>query len=86
MPNYVANRIDFSDTDEAVFKRICAFMNTEESGENGSLFDFNRLVPMPESLEIECGSSTENGKNLALIVDGNDFDEKQRATCSATSL
>ena len=80
MPNYVANMIDFSNTDKAVFDRICAFMNTENdnSVEDGVLFDFNRLVPMPESLNIECGSNTEVGKDLAYIMDDGAFDERRQ--------
>ncbi len=53
MPNYVKNILTFtgdSQTIEKLFKTV----KTKESD-----FDFNTIIPMPESLNIESGSSSE---------------------------
>lgn len=48
MPNHITNKITFYSDNAA---EILAFMKNGESD-----FDFNKLIPMPESLNIESGS------------------------------
>lgn len=50
MPNYVKNIVKM----EGITKLP---LFTEEQGEK--CFDFNKIIPMPESLNIECGSITD---------------------------
>lgn len=54
MPNYVTNRIKVENIEE-----IADFMATDET-----LFDFNKIVPMPESLQIESSSDGDLAKAL----------------------
>ena len=49
MPNHVTTKITIEQNHQAVFE----FIKTEESN-----FDFNTLIPMPESLDINSGSET----------------------------
>lgn len=61
MPNEITNEITFG-TDSA---SLSAFqkMLTEVRAEDGPLgsIDFNKLIPMPETLNIESGSRTDKG-------------------------
>lgn len=54
MPNYVKNRITFNNATEA--EAVRKFM------EDG--FDFNKLIPMPKTLNICSGSCTDDAKSL----------------------
>ena len=58
MPNHVENRIEFSgDT-----LQIKAMLETIKNDEYGiGTIDFNKIIPMPESLNIEAGSRTDRG-------------------------
>ena len=49
MPNWVKNRMFINGTDEQVEKVVNTIFNGEE-------VDFNKIVPMPESLDIEDSS------------------------------
>ena len=50
MPNYVANVVKMKGIAELP-------LFTEQDGKN--YFDFNKIIPMPESLDVESGSRTE---------------------------
>lgn len=58
MPNWVQNNIKFSGDTAEIKKMLEAIKNDEISF--GSI-DFNKIIPMPESLNIECGSITDKG-------------------------
>lgn len=58
MPNWIANRIIFTG-DESDIKEILERIKNDEYG-IGTI-DFNKVIPMPESLSIEAGSRTNNG-------------------------
>lgn len=58
MPNWVQNNITFSG-DAAEIKKMLEAIKDDEIG-FGSI-DFNKIIPMPESLNIECGSRTDKG-------------------------
>lgn len=60
MPNHIQNRISF-ECSEAEFEKVKKLMNTAKEGPEN--FDFNALIPMPESLNIEAGSRGENALN-----------------------
>lgn len=51
MPNYVRNIIQM--------KGIASLPLFTENAGGEKDFDFNKLIPMPESLNVECGSRTE---------------------------
>ena len=58
MPNWVQNNITFSGN-AAEIKKMLETIKDNEIG-FGSI-DFNKIIPMPESLNIECGSRTDKG-------------------------
>ena len=61
MPNHITNLISFGDQPEqvAAFHQMLRELR-QEDGVYGSI-DFNKLIPMPESLDIEAGSNTHDG-------------------------
>ena len=61
MPNHITNMISFGDQPEqvAAFHQMLRELR-QEDGVYGSI-DFNKLIPMPESLDIEAGSNTNDG-------------------------
>ena len=52
MPNWVATEVTFKGNDEDIKKML------EKVSSEDSQFDFNKLIPMPESLNIESGSQS----------------------------
>ncbi len=72
MPNHVMNRIHFDCSDERAKEIMEAVMydpKTEDEDVSGpGTFDFNKLIPMPPSLMIEAGSSTERGIEIYLTA------------------
>lgn len=58
MPNWVQNNIKFSGDTAEIKKMLEVIKNDEISF--GSI-DFNKIIPMPKSLDIECGSRTDKG-------------------------
>ena len=62
MPNWVFNRIVFN-TDTAERVKTLVELKDLVMSEN-SPFDFNRIVPMPESLKICAGSVTDDAEDL----------------------
>ena len=61
MPNHVRNIIVI-EADKAKITEILDAIKNDEEG-IGSI-DFNKLIPMPETLNIECGSSTLKGLEM----------------------
>ena len=61
MPNHVRNIIVI-EADKAKIAEILNAIKDDEEGV-GSI-DFNKLIPMPESLNIECGSDTQKGYEM----------------------
>ena len=55
MPNHLMSKLHFSGEQKRI-DEILEFIKGEET-----LFDFNTIIPMPESLNIEEGSRTNNG-------------------------
>ncbi len=58
MPNYVKNQIEFMGKTEDVRNMLIAIQDDKLG--LGTI-DFNKLIPMPESLNIEAGSRTDKG-------------------------
>lgn len=58
MPNHVENRIEYSGD----ARQIKAMLESIKNDEYGiGTIDFNKIIPMPESLHIEAGSRTDRG-------------------------
>ena len=58
MPNHVVNQISLQGDPE----KIRSMLETIRSDELGvGTMDFNKVIPMPESLNIEAGSRTDRG-------------------------
>ena len=56
MPNYITNEIKF----DATAKQMEKIMNAiRRDGDVFGSFDFNKLIPMPESLNLTEGSITD---------------------------
>lgn len=64
MPNHVSNTITFECDEQRLRKILNAIKYDDSSGMEhtgiGTL-DFNKIIPMPESLNIEAGSTTDRG-------------------------
>ena len=58
MPNHVTNNLKFECSDEQM-KSILDYLRVE--GEELGSVDFNKLIPMPETLKIESGSRGTRG-------------------------
>ncbi|GHU92308.1 hypothetical protein FACS1894202_14750 [Clostridia bacterium] len=79
MPNHITNRLRITNVEpeqaKAFWKSIA-----DEPFEDGSpcLIDFNKIMPMPPTLMIECSSRAEEGLKLhKMRLAGIEFDEKQ---------
>ena len=67
MPNHVLNHITIkSDRTIEILKAI-AYDNNENNEKIGTI-DFNKIIPMPESLDITSGSTTTNGIEVCLTA------------------
>ena len=55
MPNHLMSKIHFSG-DQSRINELLEFIKGEDT-----IFDFNRVIPMPESLNIEASSRTDSG-------------------------
>lgn len=81
MPNWVYNELtieklnDESLSTEEILSQICS---TEENGEK--TFDFNKIIPMPESLGIEDGSKTLGAMRIYLYYHMGYFSIEQLET------
>ena len=83
MPNHVKNILEYSGPIAQV-QRMRTFVKHQEVIEDGTLgeevpFSFQEIIPMPESLNIEAGSRTDDALRyyLALVQDTLKQDEKQ---------
>jgi hypothetical protein len=70
MPNWVRTRLTFNG-EQSRIDELKAFVKSETKDESGelhtNLFDFNKVIPMPEELKIVSGSSGEWGMHYLLL-------------------
>lgn len=69
MPNHVINRLEFYCPEEKlkeILAAICYDSDAEAEETGIGTVDFNKITPMPPSLDIESGSNTDRGINLYL--------------------
>lgn len=69
MPNYIKNRLTVLNRADEVF----AFVKSE-----GSIFDFNKIVSMPECLNIPDCSAGDKGMEYLLLKENNREEEAER--------
>ena len=61
MPNHITNQLKVTGSNEQVEKLFNQIKNKKEDTEEKKCFiDFNKIIPMPESLNITSGSSVDN--------------------------
>lgn len=73
MPNYVINNVVFETDDEEKLNKIFeAIKGDEEIDGEIPCIDFNKIIPMPESLNIEAGSRTDNAIEIYLTKNKSD--------------
>ena len=58
MPNHVTNIIEYSGDEKAIKKMLESIKN--DTFGIGTI-DFDKIIPMPKSLDIESGSRTDRG-------------------------
>ena len=58
MPNYVKNRITLLERGKEIVEELKDVLSKNDKGELS--FDFNKLIPMPKSLDIESSSSMDD--------------------------
>ena len=58
MPNHIQNRVRITGEQSRIDELLKTVRNDEE--DLGSI-DFNKIIPMPKELDIECSSRTEYG-------------------------
>lgn len=76
MPNYVTNEISFSGNKDVIEKII----NAVQSDDGQNCIDFNKIIPMPKSLDVTCGSITDTALSsiiTAINPDTKDYGEKK---------
>lgn len=66
MPNHITNVLVISSDDEQMLSRICDAVSSRTDEESLIGFDFNKVIPMPEELDLESGSSTDSAVSHAL--------------------
>lgn len=70
MPNYVKNKVLL----DGPADKIEELLNSIKSGHGDDInyIDFNKIIPMPESLKIESSSNTDKGIALIRYLNGDD--------------
>lgn len=66
MPNWVANHLKIYGENAVDVLRSLLENGADNENDCGYDFDFNKIIPMPESLQIESGSVTNNCVELYL--------------------
>jgi hypothetical protein len=71
MPNHITNILRIEASEELTAQIKSDIKSVDEEGETRHI-DFNKILPMPESLRITSGSTTENGIAILRYRDGDD--------------
>lgn len=70
MPNYVKHKVSFSGSSESI-DDILKYIKTDDNGYINHI-DFNKIIPMPESLNITSGSQTDIGVAILKYIENKD--------------
>ncbi len=86
MPNHITNRIAVYGSQEETAK-LFDFIKSDSPDERGeyALFDFNKIVPMPASLDIESSSEAKDGMQYLLYKQSNCLQRAKYASCALVS-
>ena len=76
MPNWVKNKITFEGTSDKIEEMLKSIQSVDKNGDINYI-DFEKIAPMPESLNIESGSSTDTGVALIKYLNGDDSELKK---------
>jgi len=71
MPNHITNILRIEASEELTAQIKSEIKSVDEEGETRHI-DFNKILPMPESLNITSGSTTENGIAILRYREGDD--------------
>ena len=71
MPNHITNILRIEASEELTAQIKSDIKSVDEEGETRHI-DFNKILPMPESLNITSGSTTENGIAILRYRAGDD--------------
>lgn len=74
MPNHITNRLNVEGKKEDIDK-LFDFIKSDVNDEDGKfvLIDFNKIIPMPDSLDIPSSTEGEDGQKYLLGHSGNLF-------------
>ena len=61
MPNWVVNKVKFSSRSKEIIDKITSTNNDEE------YVDFNKIIPMPKTLNITSGGNDRDAMQYALL-------------------
>lgn len=64
MPNWTSNHVTIKGNKDDI-KKIKELLTTQCDDGTVNCFDFNKIIPMPESLQIDSGSITQNAMRAA---------------------
>ena len=70
MPNYVKHLMTFGGDPNEIKKLTDSILTQKPDSVN--YFDFNKVIPLPESLQIESGTLSEMGEAVAKFLDEGD--------------
>lgn len=73
MPNYVSNRVEVIGK-KLDLERLIDFVGSEES-----VFDFNKIIPMPDDLHVSSGSGEIQAMMYFMLRNGLDLSEMEKA-------
>lgn len=70
MPNHITSRLKITGTETQV-KEVLDFVKSRNEDGDDILMDFNKIIPMPESLDVESSSVGDDGMRYILGLSGN---------------
>jgi hypothetical protein len=76
MPNWVRNKVSFEGLSDKIKSMLDSIKSVNGNGDI-NFIDFDKIIPMPESLKIESGTSTDTGIALVKYLNG-DYSELKK--------
>ena len=76
MPNWIKNKISFEGPEDQIKSMLDSIKSVSVNGDV-NFIDFDKIIPMPESLKIESGASTDTGMALIKYLNG-DYSELKK--------
>ena len=76
MPNWIKNKISFEGPEDQIKSMLDSIKSVSVNGDV-NFIDFEKIIPIPESLKIESGTSTDTGMALIKYLNG-DYSELKK--------